>query len=941
MRLKQVRLRDFRGVSDSTVDFADGVTVIEGPNEVGKSSVAEALFLVIDYKDTSTAAEVRRTKPVDRDAGPDVEVELLTGPYHLRYRKRWLKERLTVLTVDEPVNEQYTGLQAHERFLEILNQTVDVNLLRALTALQGASLAQPSLAHLSALQRALGDPDDAGHDAIMDRIEAEYVRYYTAKGGKPTGEYARCQERIAELDRQAEELRRSGEEVDAWVEEHARMSRRHDDLSVALGNAREELAACEEEERHVDVLRRASDRAEGALGEAGRVREDASLAVDARGRLVGEVAVRVARIEALITEVAAVAAAPRNAHRVRGDAETAWRAAQGVASDAREAARAAEAALQRHRDSVEVAELADRLTRARAADLRRAEAEAAIAAAAIDDAAVEDLARLDHKLQVAGSAREAAAARIVVRPLGDAQVTLDGSPLPARETHESAVLGPLRIAVDGVLEMEVHPGPPPADLARREKSAREALDKALAASGVASLDEARSTAARRRSAEAALRDATTALTHVLGGDAIVQLEKRLAVIEARLDREGGAGRGDAGQGDAGSSSESGRVVESREQTERDGGAGADTQSGQTKQSQTPDSAPPGAEAPEAEPANIERSGADAPSAKPRDRESALRAAADRARAAEGRAEEDLAPSEALRQRSEASATRAREAWAVADADLKHTREELKRIAADLTQARRAADDQALHTALAEAEAALSTAESLAAAARTELDALDAETLTMRLKNARELVDSTRAQRDDAAARIGELGALLDHATTQHIQDRKDTVDADLAAARTTHMRLDRAAGAARLLRATMLAHRAQAQQRYVAPFTEQIDRLGRAVFGKDFRAQVSSDLVIQTRTLGGRTVPFESLSAGAQEQLALIGRLACAALVDPADGAPVILDDALGFADPERLKALGVILNDVGHSAQVVLLTCQPQRFAALGGARVVHLQGR
>jgi uncharacterized protein YhaN len=136
----------------------------------------------------------------------------------------------------------------------------------------------------------------------------------------------------------------------------------------------------------------------------------------------------------------------------------------------------------------------------------------------------------------------------------------------------------------------------------------------------------------------------------------------------------------------------------------------------------------------------------------------------------------------------------------------------------------------------------------------------------------------------------------------------------------------------------MVRHRDLAQRRYVAPFTQRIERLGRVVFGPDLRIGITPDLVIESRTLGGRTVPFDSLSAGAREQLALLGRLACAQLVSGDEGAPVILDDTLGYSDPERLARLGAVLGAVGSSAQVIVLTCQPDRFASVGGAKVVRL---
>ena len=61
---------------------------------------------------------------------------------------------------------------------------------------------------------------------------------------------------------------------------------------------------------------------------------------------------------------------------------------------------------------------------------------------------------------------------------------------------------------------------------------------------------------------------------------------------------------------------------------------------------------------------------------------------------------------------------------------------------------------------------------------------------------------------------------------------------------------------------------------------------------------------ICSRTLYGRTVPYESLSGGAKEQLGIVARLAGAALVAKEDGVPVVIDDALGFTDAERLTKM-------------------------------------
>lgn len=103
------------------------------------------------------------------------------------------------------------------------------------------------------------------------------------------------------------------------------------------------------------------------------------------------------------------------------------------------------------------------------------------------------------------------------------------------------------------------------------------------------------------------------------------------------------------------------------------------------------------------------------------------------------------------------------------------------------------------------------------------------------------------------------------------------------------------------------------------------------------------DFSIASRTVHGVTVPFDSLSTGAREQLGVIARLACAILVNPEGqqgevGVPVILDDALGNSDPSRLLRLAPAFPSAAQRAQVVVMTCTPDRYRSVGTATVAHL---
>jgi uncharacterized protein YhaN len=150
--------------------------------------------------------------------------------------------------------------------------------------------------------------------------------------------------------------------------------------------------------------------------------------------------------------------------------------------------------------------------------------------------------------------------------------------------------------------------------------------------------------------------------------------------------------------------------------------------------------------------------------------------------------------------------------------------------------------------------------------------------------------------------------------------------------------LEARAAAAKLLFETFARRRTEAHHRYVAPFRDGIESLGRLVFGSTLEVELADDLSISRRTLHGVTLDFADLSTGAKEQLGMISRLACASIVATDGGAPVIFDDALGWSDPRKLERMGAAISKAGRSCQIIVLTCTPGRYASVGDAEVVQL---
>ena len=53
---------------------------------------------------------------------------------------------------------------------------------------------------------------------------------------------------------------------------------------------------------------------------------------------------------------------------------------------------------------------------------------------------------------------------------------------------------------------------------------------------------------------------------------------------------------------------------------------------------------------------------------------------------------------------------------------------------------------------------------------------------------------------------------------------------------------------------------------------------------------------------------------------------------------PVVVDDALGFTDPDRLAKMGEVFDTVGAHGQVIVLTCTPGRYSSVADAEVIEL---
>ncbi len=869
MKLHRLEMKNYRGIAHREILLPDsGVVVVSGANEIGKSSMIEALDLLLEAKDRSTKKEVKQVKPTHADVAAEVTAEISTGPYHFVYRKRFHKKCETELTVLAPRREQFTGDEAHDRVCTMLAETVDIELWRAQRVLQASSTAPVDLSGCDALARALDVA--AGETAqlsgaepvLVDRVDAEYARYFTPTG-RATGEWAAANSGLAAAEADVVRCAAAVEEVDDAVRRHGELSEQRTALATPRTAAEQRLAAARAAADAVAVL--TSEYRQGELlASAAQARHVASAAaLTERTRLRADGFDREASVTRL-EDAARAAAADEAAAREVGDlAADALERAQAGQKRAEVCVEEARRTLARLSDREEADRLAARLSRIDAVTGELNRTAAALAAISVTEAVIREIDVAAAAVERAADRAGHAAARIELTAVADVEIVVDGEAvsLAAGDTFAAAATEPTDIELPGLLAARILPGEDASDIQVMLDAAREHLVAVLTGAGFADAAAAHGEFDRRRGLLAERGRLTATLSGLSGDESVQALRSRLAALRSR---------------------ESGEPVPA-----------TTTATAQE---------------------NVD---------------AALDACRRAAEQCETHRKVAVAATARLAEKA-AEARAARDKLAAAHAELTSVREQLA--------ARRAtcSDDDVAREALSDERGARDAA-AYADELRNRLAATDPDGVTAELTDAqRETAELTR-QCDELTGELRDLATQLRVYGTEGRKGQLDAAETALEHARDEHIRVGRRARAAQLLRSVVAAHRASARLRYVEPFRTEVQRLGRLVFGNDFEVDIDRDLRICSRTVAGRTVPYESLSGGAKEQLGIVARLAGAALVVKEDAVPVIIDDGLGFSDADRLARMGAVFDAVGGDGQVVLLTCTPERYGSIGGAHRIH----
>ena len=233
-------------------------------------------------------------------------------------------------------------------------------------------------------------------------------------------------------------------------------------------------------------------------------------------------------------------------------------------------------------------------------------------------------------------------------------------------------------------------------------------------------------------------------------------------------------------------------------------------------------------------------------------------------------------------------------------------------------------EQALHDATEAQQAASAEVDKV----ETALVESDPDGARRELEAADEARDKVEANFREGRQMVRDLETELRAVGKDDMAAEIEVAEGDLTRAKVLEARLNHEGEALTLLQNTLVEEEQIARETFLTPVRDRIKPYLKRLFP-------GSELMLDDQTLKithlrreGQDEPYEQLSIGTREQLAVLARLAFADLLDEhGKKSPIILDDALVFSDDQRFEEMQRILDRAAERLQILVLTCHERAY--------------
>ena len=886
MKLRSLALNQFKKFTSPAQlhGLDDGLNVLVGPNEMGKSTLLDALRAALFEKHGSKAQPIAALQNDRNRAGPVVELDFELDDGLYRITKRFIKKPYARLAC--PDGRTLEGDAAEDTLRRLLvfdepgktgAKPESLGMWSVLWVQQGQSfggfdLPESARSNLhSALESEVGIVLGGRRGRELPQGIERQLGELVTSNGKPRGEYKVLIERVGSLQDELESLqakrRNLSNTLDQLEESQATLAR------LASGDRdqanRKELDEARKRHHQLAKLEARIQAAASDLELKKHSLEQAVQAKEQRRRLKDSIATEELTLADARKRLEETREQNKQTRSRREELRTVVREAEREVTKADESVSWKRRLVSTVPRTARIRELQGRYEKAQDAEKRRHEAQQGAAAILVTDGAIKQIRTAAERLEAVTHRLRAAATLITfdIAPERLSGIEINGAPLAASQSSVQAV-DPATIAIPERGRIMIEPAIKDRDtLLNQQREAEATLKAALDRSGAKTLNEAE--------------------------DQYVSRQKMLQRAElARQEAELQAPAAD--EYEAGAQALAGYIEGLRKILAREMDELALQELPAHQEAETALQ-------------NAQEQAADA------------RHALKNAHAALSGPEETLS-----KLQTELGTFNAR---------YEDSKERLTRLRRQLDKAEEERSDDELQARTEATRTDLSAQERAVAALWGQRMDETLPQLEVRITRLEKAIQDRRDKRESLNVKISGLrshvealeGAGLDEAI------QKKTREMELYEEERKHS--EREVQVLTLLLSTLRDAEQEAKERYLSPVVNRVRPYLQLLFpGADITIDENLHIASVVREAGYEEA-FYHLSMGTQEQIAVLVRLAFAEmLVEQGYPATVVLDDALVFSDDRRMTRMFDILNMAARNVQVIIFTCREQLFEGLGG---------
>lgn len=871
LSFKSIEVDQFLQFRNAVVidDLDDGLNIIAGNNEAGKSTLLKALRAALFDRYKSSVGEGFR--PYNAAVSPRVRVVFDLDGTEYRLTKVFSKGKGGEATLEADNGHRWEGPEAEDHLEELLGfshagrggSKPELQGLAGLLWVEQAKAYQTVTLTDQSRDRVQGVFENEMREmlggeqgeSLLRRITGLRNEYFGAKGN-PIGDYRKFQDRKDSLQQELETKRRELQEYEDKVDRLEKRQAELDDhrKEKRLEKAKERIDALKEAIKRLDALKAEVVAGTDRLARASAERDTAKQSWDGRTRLADEhkkaheeMQAAEQSVKSKEDQLAPLSERLEGLRKDLDDSKTLLTKKELELRSAQDAQKSSDL-LSKHK------QLNETLEKAKDADRKRRQCSSEGEAISIKKKALSKLKKIEHEIVLAEERLKAAATSIEYRlesgaavELGDRTLVGEGRDLLTEKTE---------IRIKGAGEIAIIPGGEDLDALRREvKEKAHRLEQELVKVNAKDVAGAEAILNRKNDLEkqASLHEATL---DGLAPEGIKVLEDEVGAIEAQRDS-----------------------LRKRLGDDADKDFDVDALEGEV---------------------------------------AALKGQVS------AKESDVLIEEKSVQEAKETlSGLRGEKTTAERNAATKDV---------ELAKARSEKTDEALQEALREKEREVEAGGDRLEKAKKALDAENPDVVEADLERSTRAFEDIKKRGEDLDREVRDLKVELATLGQKGLAEEVASIEEDHASAALQLENTDRQAKALDLLHRTLSEALRHAKEAIAKPIVSKIEPYLRSLI-PGAEPSIDENLVLTGIQRAGATEGFEGLSIGTREQLAILIRLAYADLLSEAGiPVSVILDDALVNSDDERRDRMKIILYQAAKRYQILVLTCHEKEYTDAGG---------